>query len=154
MSEYRTTILSNRPPGEVFDYLADFSNAAEWDPGITEATDVTGEPIGPGSRFHLVAMFLGRSVHLEYEITTYEPPRRVVLEADEERLHAVDMMDVLPEANGSRITYRAELTAKGAVGRLLDPALGLAFRRIGDRGAEGLRQVLNRDTTNRDGAGR
>ena len=40
MATYRAHVTSLRPQAEVFDYMARFSNAAEWDPGVTEATEV------------------------------------------------------------------------------------------------------------------
>jgi hypothetical protein len=39
------------------------------------------------------------------------------------------------------VTYQAELTLKGPL-RALDPLLGLAFKRVGDRAATGLRGAL------------
>ena len=41
------------------------------------------------------------------------------------------------------MTYDADLRLKGPLGRLMDPLLGLAFRRIGDRAAVGLGNALN-----------
>jgi hypothetical protein len=39
------------------------------------------------------------------------------------------------------VSYEAELTLKGPL-RVLDPLLGLAFNRVGDRAAAGLRAKL------------
>ena len=44
-------------------------------------------------------------------------------------------------AGGTRVTYDAELALKGPL-RVLDPLLGLAFKRVGDRAANGLRATL------------
>ena len=33
MARYRGTVISTRSAEETFDYLADFANAADWDPG-------------------------------------------------------------------------------------------------------------------------
>ena len=74
MARYRTTIQSKKSPEEAFEYLADFANAREWDPGVVEGENLTGQPLGPDSRFRLVARFLGRRVPLEYRISAFEPP--------------------------------------------------------------------------------
>ena len=37
MSRYRGIVVSERSAEETFDYLAEFSNAAEWDPGVAGA---------------------------------------------------------------------------------------------------------------------
>jgi len=46
-----------------------------------------------------------------------------------------------PPSEGAVVTYDARLEPRGML-RLADPLLGLAFRRIGDRAAAGLRRVL------------
>ena len=74
MARYRTTIQSKKSPEEAFEYLADFANAREWDPGVVEGKNLTGQPIGPDSRFRLVARFLGRRVPLEYRISRLRAP--------------------------------------------------------------------------------
>ena len=74
MARYRATIQSKKSPEEAFEYLADFANAREWDPGVVEGENLTGQPLGPGSRFGLVSRFLGRRVPLEYRVIAFEPP--------------------------------------------------------------------------------
>ena len=74
MARYRTTIQSKKSAEEAFEYVADFANAREWDPGVVEGENLTGQPLGPDSRFRLVARFLGRRVPLEYRISAFEPP--------------------------------------------------------------------------------
>ena len=54
-----------------------------------------------------------------------------------------DTVEVEPRGEGSRLTYDARVELKGAA-RLLDPLLGLAFRRLGDNAAAGLRRELGR----------
>ena len=56
------------------------------------------------------------------------------------------MITVEPETRdgGCLVTYVADLSLKGVL-RIGDPLLGLAFRRIGDRAAAGLRSVLEGD---------
>ena len=143
MARYRTTVESDRTPAEAFDYLATFSNAAEWDPGVDEGQQVTPDPVGLGSRFRLRARFLGRSVPLEYRIVAFERPGRVVLEADERAVRSTDEITVVAAGNGSRVTYEADLRLKGPLG-VLDPVLSLVFRRVGDRAAGGLQRALHR----------
>ena len=143
MARYRATIQSKKSPEEAFEYLADFANAREWDPGVVEGENLTGQPIGRDSRFRLASRFLGRRVPLEYRIIAYEPPCRVVFQADQVAVCSTDEIRVVPVGAGTSVTYDADLRLKGPLGRLMDPLLGLAFRRIGDRAAAGLRNALN-----------
>ncbi|HVM65680.1 MAG TPA: SRPBCC family protein [Acidimicrobiales bacterium] len=143
MARYRTTITSTKSPDDAFEYLADFVNAAEWDPGVVEGTHLTSGPPGPGSRFRLVASFLGRRVPLEYEIVAFERGRRVVFRADDSKVRSVDEIRFAGDGGETSVTYDADLRVKGLLGALVDPLLALAFRRIGDRAAAGLRRALN-----------
>ena len=43
MARYHATVESRSPAAETFGYLAAFSNAAEWDPGV-----LAGEQLDPG----------------------------------------------------------------------------------------------------------
>jgi hypothetical protein len=142
MARYRTTIESTLSPEEAFDYLADFANAREWDPGVVEGDRLSGERIGLGSGFRLVSRFLGRQVPLEYRITTFQRPERVVLEAGQARLHSCDTIVVSATPGVTRVSYDAELRLAG-VWRVLDPLLQLAFRSGAGRAAAGLRLALN-----------
>ena len=56
---------------------------------------------------------------------------------------STDEIRVVPVGAGTSVTYDADLRLKGPLGRLMDPLLGLAFRRIGDRAAVGLGKALN-----------
>ncbi len=80
---------------------------------------------------------------LDYQVTSFEPPRRVVLEADNFAIRSVDEITFEPSRAGSSVTYHADLRLKGLL-RLADPLLAVAFRRLGDRAASGLRRELNR----------
>jgi carbon monoxide dehydrogenase subunit G len=143
MARYNTTVQSNQSTEEAFAYLADFANAAKWDPGVASGERLTDQPVGPGSRFQLMCRFLGRQIPLEYRITTFEAPSRVVFVADQGRLSSVDEIRFVPVDAGTSVTYNAELRLKGRLGPLMDPIIALALRRIGGRAAEGLRRELN-----------
>lgn len=53
MATYHGTVASTWPADAVFDYLATFSNAAEWDPGVLSAGRRDIGPLGVGTVFHL-----------------------------------------------------------------------------------------------------
>ena len=143
MARYSTMVQSNKSREEVFDYLADFANAREWDPGVVAGENLTGQPIGPGSRFRLMCRFFGRQIPLEYRITAFEAPSRVVFRADRGSISSIDEIRFVTDGEGSAVTYEANLRLSGLLGRLMDPLLARAFRRIGERAAVGLRRALN-----------
>jgi hypothetical protein len=66
MAHYAPTMTSHGLPAEVFEYLADLSSTAEWDPGASEARRLDADPLRAGARFRVLADFLGRRIPLEY----------------------------------------------------------------------------------------
>jgi len=142
MARYTTTIPVPTDPEATFAYLARFSTTEEWDPGIVEATDLDGGAPRVGSRYRVVALAAGRRSELVYEIVDLGAPHRVVLHADNGRFasHDVITCEARPDG-GTLVHYDAELTL-GGIARLVDPLLGLAFRRIGDKAAAGLGTTL------------
>ena len=142
MATFRTCISSPNPPADVFAYLARFSNAAYWDPGISGAEDITPGPPVFGSTYRLQVRFLGYSVPLEYQIEEIDAPKHVVLRAENAIVRSIDVIGVAPTpSGGSSVTYEATLTPKG-ISVVLAPLIGVVFRRIGGRAAAGLRTAL------------
>jgi len=142
MARYRTSFRTRQTGETAFAYLSRFERAVEWDPGVTAGVMVTPEPVGLGSRFRLVAAFGGRAIPLEYEIVEHTPPERVVLRAETATIRSTDTITFVAEGSDTIVTYEALLEAKGFA-RLAEPLLALAFRRIGDRAAAGLRTGLS-----------
>jgi carbon monoxide dehydrogenase subunit G len=141
MTHYVASVDSQRPPEDVFDYIADFCTNAEWDPG-TDSADRVGEgPAGLGAEYRLVVSFLGRRSALTYRTVEYDRPRTVTFRGENAAVVSLDRITVEPREGGSRLTYDATLTPKGAT-RLAGPLLALAFRRVGDRALAGLREAL------------
>lgn len=141
MARYAATVESPRQPAEVFDYLADFSTNAEWDPGTISAERMGDGPVGLGAEYRLVVSFLGRSSRLTYRIVEYERPNIVTFRGENAAVVSLDRITVEPWTGGTRLTYTATLTPKGAT-RLVHPLLALAFRRVGDNALTGLRAAL------------
>ena len=136
------TISSPKPPSEVLAYMARFSNAAEWDPGVASAEELSPGPAALGSTYRLMVLFLGLRVPLVYKVTEFDPPHRVVVEAENSMVRSVDTMEVAPEGEGgSTLTYHATLILKGPA-VVLSPIVIRAFKKTGSRAAEGLHAAL------------
>lgn len=143
MARYRTTIESTRSAEEAFAYLAQFDRCREWDPSVERAEALEHAP-GPDARFLVVSRFLGREIPLEYRITTWEPPNRLELRAENGSVRSHDQIFVTATPTGSSVTYDADLRGTGILGRLIEPVLAVAFRHLAGRAADGLRRELNR----------
>ena len=62
MTKVSKTVFIPRPAEEVFTYLADFSNTAEWDPGVDRVEQVSGDGAGPGASFDVGVKTPARTV--------------------------------------------------------------------------------------------
>lgn len=142
MAHFETTLDTRAKADVAFDYLADFSNAREWDPSVTAATRIGSEPIGPGTRFALELALAGRTLHFEYEIQRYEPNRLLVFCSESERLRSLDTIEIQARSWGCRVRYDADLRLAGSY-YLFDPIVHLAFQVSGARSARGLEQALD-----------
>lgn len=141
MARYVDAIDLPIPIEEAFDYLADFSRTAEWDPGVVDARRITRGHVRLGSRFEVTVSVLGQRLPLEYRITDYERPTRLVLSGGDASIRSVDEITFASRPGGTRITYEARLELVG-IRRLADPLLQLLFQRIGRLAVRGLRERL------------
>ena len=142
MARYQATVASRHPAADTFGYLATFSNAAEWDPGVLSARQLDPGPVRPGTRFRLTVPFLRRRLELTYAVVTLAPGREVVLAATSRLLRATDRIAVAPDGDGATVSYQADVRLRGPL-RLLDGLLRPGFRAVGDRAAAGLARALS-----------
>jgi hypothetical protein len=144
MASYKDTVSSTRTPDDVFAYLADFRSVAEWDPSVTSAMLVGGDdPIVVGAIFRVTVKTTLSELVLDYTTLELERAKRIVLRAENSSLVSLDTIAIRDNGrDGAEVTYDAKIELKGVL-KLADPLLGLAFKRLGDRARDGLRQQLN-----------
>ena len=121
MARYTGTVSTSRAPDEVFDYLANFSSVAEWDPGVKQAVPINAGGLRRGARFKVVARFLGRDVPLVYRTVELDRPHRVVLEAENETLISRDTIDFSGRPDGGTRHLRRRPDTEGRVARRRAP---------------------------------
>lgn len=141
MAHYQTTVRSAWSRERTFDYLADFRRVADWDPSI-EASELTSGTAGePGATYDVTFSMAGKQATLPYEAVEVHPPSSIVMKAETDAVVSLDTITVEPSDEGVLVTYRAELTLKGAR-KLAEPLADFALHRTGDKAAEQLAQKL------------
>jgi carbon monoxide dehydrogenase subunit G len=135
------TLEVGRPLDAVFDFVGDFANTREWDPGVADARRVTPGPIGVGTRYELQVRFGGRVLPMVYEVTRWEPPTRVVLRGSGATVTAIDDIRFEPTPSGTRIRYLADIRLKGLL-RLFEPLLARRLRETGRAAIDGMQRAL------------
>lgn len=148
MPRLHRTITTSLPLQDTFDFIADFATSATWDPGVAEAERLDAGPTRRGSRYRLGVRMGGRVAPMEYAITTFEPPTRVVLTGQGSNVAAVDDIRFRPgpDGQGTVVEYIADIRLTGWM-RLLQPFAGGAFERIGTKAAEGMERTLTARAT-------
>jgi carbon monoxide dehydrogenase subunit G len=143
MATLREQIDTTLPIDAAFAFVADFGNAERWDPGVVTSVRTNPGPVGVGASYHLGVRLNGRTAPMDYEITVFEPSRRVVLKGTGSGVSAVD--DIRFEATnaGTRIDYVADIRLVGLL-RLAAPFAGGAFARIARDASDGMRRTLDR----------
>lgn len=140
---YRKSIEVAAALEDAFAYVADFGNAAEWDPGLLESRRLDEGPLRVGSAFHIVADVRGKAQTFNYAITELAAPRLVVVVGTGPKARSRDVITFEPGAvAGTRITYDVDLRLRGAR-RLAEPFLRGFMRALGDAAIAGLKQRLD-----------
>lgn len=126
-----------------FSYVADFSRQAEWDPNTVSSRRIDPGDLGIGARFALEVRMGRKSVPMEYRITEFERPARVVLVGEGSGVWSQDVITFTETPDGTRVDYVAEIKLSGILG-LAQPLLRPAFARIGRGAIEGMQRELDR----------
>jgi carbon monoxide dehydrogenase subunit G len=123
------TFTVDKPVDVVVDYLADFSNATQWDPGTVRCERQDDGPVRVGSTWTNVSRVLGRETTLSYRLERLEPGR-VTLIGTNKTATSTDDITVLSAAGGSSVTYDATIDLHG-VAVLATPIMKIEFERLG-----------------------
>jgi carbon monoxide dehydrogenase subunit G len=142
MPVLREQIITSLPIDEAFAFVADFANSMHWDPGVASSKRIDEGSVGLGARYALEVRMGGGVTPMEYEITGFEAPRRVVLAGTGSRVTAVDEIRFESTNRGTRIDYRADIRLRGLF-RLAEPFLGGAFAKIGRDALAGMQHALD-----------
>jgi uncharacterized protein YndB with AHSA1/START domain len=145
MPEASYTVTIARPVESVFAYVADGENCPQWRPGVIDIRRVGGE--GVGTRYAQgVKGPMGRRIGADYEITVFEPNRRLEFQTVTGPARPHGRYDFEPVDGGTRLTFSLDAELKG-LQKLL---MGSAVQRTMDgevRTLDNLKRVLEATTT-------
>jgi uncharacterized membrane protein len=74
------SVLIDRPVEEVFSFVADGETAMKWRPGVLDVKHLSGEGVGAVYRQGVKGPG-GRRIAADYEVTAFEPNRRMAFKA-------------------------------------------------------------------------
>ncbi len=142
MATFRMTLDSSWALSDLFNYMATFSNAADWDASTTSAEALTGGDPRLHSEYRLSVAIGSREFPLLYEIIEFDRLRRVVLRAEYKMLHSLAAIEVTPSPTGTLRTYESSITGLGPFAAA-DPLIARALRRSGTKTEANLRAKID-----------
>lgn len=142
MPSVQRVFTTTATPEAVFAYLADFTNAEEWDPGTVECTRSGGDG-GVGTTYHNVSEFMGRKTELEYTAEELDQPRFVHFIGRNEQFTGHDRIALAPSGEGTEVTYDADFEFSG-LSKLASPAVALYLPKLADKTVDQMRESLDR----------
>lgn len=73
MIDFTTQIDIDRPPGEVFEFVANFENTPKWNYFVIDVQKRTTSPTGIGTVFHQIR----KTDEQDYQVTALDPGRSI-----------------------------------------------------------------------------
>lgn len=137
------TLTVPRPPGAVFDYLADFTRTNEWDPGTLQTRRTSGDG-GVGTTYANLSLVLGRRTEATYTTVAHDRPSRFQVRGTGGAATVMLGVTITPVAagSGSRVHLRTDVALRGVRGLLAPFVLGRRLQRDADEVVTQLERVL------------
>jgi len=142
MTKLHERIHTTLPIEDTFAFIADFANSSRWDPGVATSERIDAGPVALGARYDLGVRMRGKVAPMEYRISTFEPPTRVILTGEGSGVFAVDEIKFEKTATGTTIDYTADIRLGGWM-RLAQPFVGGAFEKIAKDALGGMQRALD-----------
>jgi uncharacterized membrane protein len=122
MASAARSIVINRPVEDVWTFVTDGSNATAWRSGVLDVSRVSGNGLGevwkqgvrgPG----------GRRVDADYDVTAWEPGRRMAFRAIAGPVRPTGEYRFEPAGGGTRLSFSLEAPLSGLKGLLMGRAV-------------------------------
>jgi carbon monoxide dehydrogenase subunit G len=134
-------VLVNRPPSEVFAFIADGLNNPKWRPGVLSIELASGAAGQVGAVYRQVLKGPGgRKIDGDYEITSAESARALGFQVVSGPARPTGSYEFEPEGDGTRVRFVLDFQPKG-LARLMGPMIQKTMQsEVGQLSA--LKQVL------------
>ena len=118
MPQATYSVTISRPVVDVFDFLADGEQCVRWRPGVIDIKRTSGE--GVGARYTQgVKGPMGRRIAADYEVTVFEPGRRLEFQTVAGPVRPHGRYDLEPADGGTRLTFALDAEVGGLRGMLM-----------------------------------
>lgn len=132
MSNFEMTEWINRPPQEVFDFISNPPNAAQYIENIQASHKVSDGPVGVGTVFSETRLINGKEATAELVVSRYDPPSSFGIGNETQGIQVNYTYRFAPEKGGTQVTWVCELEASGLKKMMLPMVAGIMKKEDGD----------------------
>jgi len=117
------------PPDEVFAYLSDLDNVAEWQGGVTAARRTSDGPMGIGSTATVTRQLMGQRLDAPLIVNEFDPPRRLGIGSEVSGVKAQAVLALAPaeEGRATDLAFSMEIRGSGLTS-FMEPMIASAAR--------------------------
>lgn len=112
MPSAQHSVSIRRPVGDVFAFVADGENARRWRPGVLDVSRQSGEGLGAIYRQGVKGPG-GRRIAADYEVTAFEPDRRIAFRAIAGPVRPTGEYRFAAEGDGTTVSLALDATLTG-----------------------------------------
>ncbi len=141
MINVEASIIISRPIEEVFAYVSDFRNTAQWQSGIVDVRQTSEGPVGKGTQLIFVRTFLGRKLEGASEVVEHEPPTKNTLQSTSGPLPFTVSQIFEPTPEGTKVTLVFEMHP-GGVFALAESLMARSLKRSAEADLGNLKDLL------------
>ena len=129
MQRVERTARIPAPPSDVFAYLSDLDNLAEWQSGIVSAERDDSGPMRVGSSARVTRELMGQRLAVPLTVTEYEPPSRLGIGSEVSGVKAAAMLELTPADDGTAtdLSFAMDISGSGMT-RFMEPMIAGAAR--------------------------
>ena len=127
MFTFEKSLFINRPQQEVFDYVTNPANNAQWQDSTQSGEWTSDGPPGVGSTYKVVTRFLGRTIEATAEITGWDPPNQAANKSVGGPFPFEGTQKFEAQGDGTQLTFTGQAEfggffklAEGLVGKQLE----------------------------------
>ena len=128
MIHVKHSVAIDRPPDEVFAYLATPENMPHWQEGVVDASVIGGLPAGPDTTIEVRRKLMGRTLTIVFQTTEFVENRRFAFTSVSGPVSMSAEVEVASLDGGAVVTFSVSGKPDGALG-LAGPFIEQIIRR-------------------------
>jgi uncharacterized protein YndB with AHSA1/START domain len=136
-----TSIVINRPVGQVFAALTDTKNQPRWDTGLIEARLTPDGPVSVGTKITEVRKFMGRTSENTGEVIEFEPNTKITRKSVDMPMSIVGTVTFAATSEGTNVNWKWDLQVKGLFS-LAGPMMANSMKKGSEISLRGLKDML------------